>query len=126
MYPVNYKDYPEYMIVAYLPSREGDDLRRVAGSVVFKSIDSHGYTYKNGVLHSYNDLPASVDNGVHTWYLDGKIHRDGDRPAVLNGSKQAWYQNSRLHREGDLQALIDGEYREYWCRGERIKIMVEK
>ena len=38
-FKVNYKDYPEYMfamIAAYLPKNKGNDLRRVAGSVIFR------------------------------------------------------------------------------------------
>jgi len=60
-FKIDYRHYPEYMfaiVAAYLPEREGDDLRRVAGSVVFKHTDRYGYTYKNGLHHSYNDLPA--------------------------------------------------------------------
>jgi hypothetical protein len=61
---LNYKHYPEYMfamIAAYLPKHEGDDLRRAAGKVIFKHTDDSRNTYKNGLLHSYNDLPAVID-----------------------------------------------------------------
>jgi hypothetical protein len=60
---INYKNYPEYMfaiVASYLPSDEGHDLTRISGKVVFKHKDCHGNTYKNGLLHSYHDLPALV------------------------------------------------------------------
>jgi hypothetical protein len=120
---INYKDYPEYMfaiLAAYLPEWQGNELRQVAGEVVFRHTDKKGNTYKNGVLHSYSDLPASIDNGVHSWYRDGKLHRDGDIPAVINGSKKAWYKHGKLHRDCDLPAVIDGDnYKEWYKNGER-------
>ena len=85
-FKINYKDYPEYMfaiIAAYLPKDEGSDLRRVAGSVVFRHEDLDGCTYKNGVLHSYNDKPAVIDGYSQEWYKYGKIHREGDKPALI-------------------------------------------
>jgi len=120
---INYKDYPEYMfamIAAYLPSWEGDDLRQIAGSVVFRHTDNKGNTYKNGLLHSYDDLPASIDNSVHIWYRDGKLHRDGDKPAFISGDRQEWCINGKRHREGDLPAFIDGDdYKLWYKNGER-------
>ena len=80
---LNYKDYPEFMfamIAAYLPPYEGYYLRTVAGSVVFRHIDRDGRTYKNGLLHSYDDVPAINKNDYKAWYLDGKLHRHGDNP----------------------------------------------
>ena len=89
---INYKEYPEFMfamIAAYLPSREGEDLRRIAGKVVFRSHDKDGNTYKNGLLHSYNDECAiSIVNPSYIykiWYDNGKIHREGDNPALTKG-----------------------------------------
>ena len=65
---------PEFMfaiIAAYLPKYEGSDLRRVAGSIVFRHEDLDGKTYKNGVLHSYNDKPAVIDAHSQEWYKNG-------------------------------------------------------
>ncbi len=93
LYRLNYKDYPEFMfamIAAYLPSSEGYYLRLVAGSVVFRSVDKNGYTYKNGELHSYNDLPAVISGDRKVWYRDDKCHREGDLPAIINGARQEW------------------------------------
>jgi len=84
---LNYRDYPEFMfaiVAAYLPKREGDDLRSVAGSVVFRHGDRDGNTYKNGVLHSYTDMPALVTETEKIWYLNGQRHREGDLPAVID------------------------------------------
>ena len=36
-FKINYKEYPEYMfavIAAFLPAKEGDDLRKVAGNEI--------------------------------------------------------------------------------------------
>jgi antitoxin component YwqK of YwqJK toxin-antitoxin module len=149
IYPINYKDYPECMFAmlsAFLPKAEGEHLRRVAGKVVFRSRDRDGRTYRNGLLHSYDDNPAIVaDNGTYkVWYKEGKIHRDGDLPAITRHDVQyqewyragmlhrdgdlpaiigsdnhrEWYRNGKLHRDGDEPALTDGEMREWYRNGE--------
>ena len=35
-FKIDYRHYPEYMIAAYLPISEVDDLRRVAGNVTYR------------------------------------------------------------------------------------------
>ena len=120
-FKINYKDYPEYMfaiIAAYLPKDEGSDLRRVAGSVVFRHEDLDGCTYKNGVLHSYNDKPAVIDGDRREWYKNGKLHRESNLPAVINGDYQEWYRNGELHRDGDLPAVISKNRQEWYKNGE--------
>jgi hypothetical protein len=65
---INYKEYPEFMfamISAYLPARKGYLIRILAGSVEFKSADSTGNTYKNGLLHNY----------YSGWFRNGLCHR---------------------------------------------------
>jgi hypothetical protein len=127
---INYKEYPEYMfaiVAAYLPEWQGHDLRRVAGSVIFKHVDNKGNTYKNGTLHSYNDMPAVIDGDYQTWYKNGKIHRDGDNPAIIcNYTKikhgfidtyRGWYKNGLRHRQGDLPAVIYKNKQEWWKNG---------
>jgi antitoxin component YwqK of YwqJK toxin-antitoxin module len=145
--PINYKNYPECMfaiVAAFLPKGEGDDLRRVAGKVVFRSTGREGRTYRNGLLHSYQDEPAIVaDNGTYKvwykqgkihrdndlpaitrnevyqeWYRDGKLHRDNDLPAIVGTNLREWYRNGELHRDGDEPALIDGEIRQWYKNGE--------
>ena len=140
---INYKDYPEFMfamIAAYLPEHDGVYLRKVAGEVVFRH-DKDGSTYKNGVLHSYNDdpaiineyiqwykngkrhregdLPAVISEYIEEWWMNGKRHREGDKPAVISGDRQEWYKNGKLHREGDLPAVISGDRQEWWMNGKR-------
>ena len=120
--PINYKNYPECMfamISAFLPKGEGNDLRRVAGKVVFRSTDRDGRTYRNGLLHSYDDSPAVVaDNGTYkVWYKQGKIHREGDLPAITrNEQYQEWYRYGELHRDGDLPAIIGSDNHQEWYK----------
>ena len=116
---INYKDYPEYMfamIAAYLPDGEGSDLRRVSGSVVFRHEDHDGWTYKNGVLHSYDDKPAGIDGDYQAWYKYGKLHREGDLPAFIDGDYQVWYKYGERHRDGDLPAVISSNGDKYWYK----------
>ena len=116
---LNYRDYPEFMfavISAYLEPKEGHYLRKVAGDVVFRH-DRPGYTYKNGVLHSYNDQPASNIGNNLKWYKDGLLHRDCDKPAFTKGNYQVWYRDGKIHREGDLPAVIDVDLREWYKNG---------
>jgi antitoxin component YwqK of YwqJK toxin-antitoxin module len=117
---INYKEYPEFMfamIASFLPSYEGKYLRKVAGNVVFKSQDKEGRTYKNGLLHSYDDKPAVNYTGHQIWYNNGQIHREHDKPASVKGSRKIWYNNGRVHREGDNPAVIDGVHQEWYKNG---------
>jgi hypothetical protein len=112
---INYKDYPEFMfaiVAAYLPQSEGDDLRRVAAHIVFRHDDQDGWTYKNGVLDSYDDQPASDTDSCKVWYRNGKRDRDGDLPGYINGAVTEWYKNGYLHRDGDKPAFIYGSWQE--------------
>ena len=112
---INYKDYPEFMfamIASYLPESEGDDIRRLAGSVVFRHEDKDGNTYKNGVLHSYDDKPAYTYPFGKQWYKDGKIHRDNDKPAYVYKNTKKWYKDGELHRDNDLPAVINERHRD--------------
>jgi len=120
-FKINYKDYPEYMfaiIAAYLHESEGRDLRRVAGSVVFRHEDRDGWTYKNGVLHSYNDKPAIINVNYQAWYQNGERHRECDLPAFISGDRQIWYKYGKRHREGDQPAIISRDKQEWYKNGE--------
>jgi hypothetical protein len=109
------------IIASYLPSREGDDLRRVAGKVEFRH-DRDWCTYKNGLLHSYNELPVYTRGKYQVWYRDGKLHREADRPAIINRNYSAWFKNGLLDREGDLPVIIDlDSNRKEWYK-EGIKV----
>jgi hypothetical protein len=60
-------------------------IRKLAKNNIVKDIrDSK--TYKNGLLHSFNDEPAVVYADRSEWYFDGKLHRKG-KPAIcyVNG-----------------------------------------
>lgn len=114
--PINYKDYPECMFAmlsAFAESDEGNELRQAAGSVVFKSTDSNGNTYRNGLLHSYDDQPSHTMYDQKMWHKDGEVHREGGLAAVINNEFSSWYFNGRPHREGDLPA-VDGPSRKEW------------
>ena len=119
--PIKYQEYPEFMfamIAAFLEEEEGDDIRRVAGKVCFRSEDDCGYTYKNGLLHSFDDMPAIHDFFKKSWFKDGKIHREGDLPACICQLGNSWYKNGVRHREGDLPAIIDVDgSKEWWIDG---------
>jgi hypothetical protein len=121
---INYKEYPECMfaiLAAFLPASEGNDLRRAAGKVVFKSTDKDGNTYRNGLLHSFDDVPALVNKNTREWYKNGILHREGDQPAIIIRDRQEWWVNGKPHREGN-PALIDPESgaQEWWIDGELI------
>ena len=64
--------------------------------------------YKDGHLHSYNDLPAKIDRmGTKSWYKDGTLHRDGLPAKVLADGSEQWYCNGRQHRDGDQPSVTD-------------------
>jgi antitoxin component YwqK of YwqJK toxin-antitoxin module len=123
---INYKEYPEFMfamIAAFLPEHEAYNLRQATGNVVFKHKDKHGNTYKNGLLHSFNDEPAIINDIYKLWYKDGKIHRENDLSALVNleQSIQKWYKNGKIHREGDLPAVINVKCDlQWWCKYEKL------
>lgn len=134
--------HPEFLfaiVASYLTPEEGRELRKYTGSVTYR-YSKNGNTYKNGVLHSFEDNPATETPICKTWYKDGMrhregdlpaviyntneghkewcknglLHRDGDLPAVERGNYKAWYKNGLLHREGDLPAVVDSD-RQIWC-----------
>lgn len=117
---IDYRDYPEYMfaiIAAFLPTNEGDDLRSIAGSVCFKSVDKAGNTFKNGLLHSFSDLPATNTGEYQVWYKNGERHREGDLPAIISEDFKGWYKNGGFHRDGDLPAVISSDYSAWYKNG---------
>ena len=93
----------------------GDLFRVAAGPIQIREIRDD-CTYMNGVLHSFNDLPAARNaNGTKWWYRNGEIHRDNDLPAkeYADGDK-FWYRDDKLHRDNDQPALecANGDK---WC-----------
>ena len=131
---IKYTEYPECMfsiIAACLPANEGREVRLLAGEVFFRSEDNQGRTYRNGLLHSFDDQPAMIDDfGTQLWYRDGVVHRDGDLPAYVGDQDfdetQRWYKNGVLHREGGPVAIEDsglqGIYQEWWFEGRRHRV----
>ena len=116
---IDYKEYPECMfaiIAAFLPAEQGHDIRKAAGKVFFRSEDKHGRTYRNGLLHSFDDKPVVNIENIQVWYKDGNIHREGDLPAVIMLNKRQWFKNGVLHRQGK-PAYIDGKIEEFYMDG---------
>jgi len=123
---------------------EGDLLRKYCGNTTVRD-NIKGSTYRNGVLHSYQDKPAEISYGHYglwykngklhrdgdlpayvdlkhpetfcTWYKNGKIHRDGDLPALIEGDRKVWYKNGVKHRDGDLPGYIEGKTQKWYVRG---------
>lgn len=117
MNTLNYRDYPEFMfaiIASYLTPEEGRDIRRCAGKTVYRH-NKNGNTYKNGVLHSYDDKPALVTENSQIWFKDGFRHREGDLPAIVKNDSQEWWSNGKLHREGDKPAIVSLSCN-FWCK----------
>ena len=89
-------------------------IRLFAGKVIIKDI-RNGETYANGLLHSFNDEPAVIQNGKRVWYHHSKIHRDNDLPAIIfaNGD-QCWCIHGKIHRyNGPAVVCINGELQWY-------------
>ena len=119
-FKINYKEYPEFMfamIAAYLPRDEGNELRKISGSLVFRSEDEKGNTYKNGLLHSYADMPAINEANFKAWYKDGVVHREDDKPAVIEFGWHDWYFNGKRHREGGKPAVVGTDYKGWYIHG---------
>jgi hypothetical protein len=106
-------------LISTFLEKEGDILRKHCGKVMIKEI-RNGQTYGNGVLHSFNDIPALIwNNGTQVWYKNGKRHRDNDLPAVM-GNGYEWYKNGERHRDNDMPAIIWPNGTQYWYKnGER-------
>jgi hypothetical protein len=97
----------------------GDRLRIMARSVRIKHIHNDN-TYLNGLMHSFNDLPAKIDNdGDQYWYCNGKLHRDNKPAVICAGGNQYWYQHDKLHRNNDLPAVICANGDQYWYQHDK-------
>jgi antitoxin component YwqK of YwqJK toxin-antitoxin module len=113
------------LISTYLENREGDYFRDQIGDFIIKEIRD-GQTYANGVLHSFNDMPAIIRlDGSQFWYKDGKLHRDNDMPAIIysdafiKGGEQFWYQNGKIHRNNDMPAVISNGSQRWYQNGKK-------
>jgi hypothetical protein len=85
-------------LISTFLEKEGDILRKYCGKVMIKEIRD-GDTYGNGLLHSFNDIPARIGyNRTQEWYKNGFLHRDNDMPAIIYSNKtQIWYKNGKIH-----------------------------
>jgi hypothetical protein len=61
------------LIATYLEDGEGDYFRDQTENFIIKETRD-GKTYGNGLLHSFNDMPAIIYCGNQLWYKNGKIH----------------------------------------------------
>lgn len=79
---------------------------------------SQGYqTFRNGLLHSFDDEPASVGPyGEQLWYRDGVIHRSDDKPAYKFQNLQVWFCNGLVHRADDKPAIVFTDRFSVWYR----------
>lgn len=130
------------LISTYVPE-QAELLTSLARGKIIKEIKD-GNTYANGALHSFDDKPVKIKDGilvwykfgkkhrdddlpakifnlhcptqVRVWYKRGKIHRDNDLPAVMAAGYKIWYQNGRKHRDNDLPAVIRADGTEMWFR----------
>ena len=71
-------------------------------------------TRLNGLLHSFNDQPATVDKDRMTWYYLGEIHRGNDLPAVvIVGERYEWWTHGIPGRDGDRPAVVTRMVKEW-------------
>jgi hypothetical protein len=91
---------------------------RPAPSSIFRTFIIHTFNLE-GVLHSYNDLPAVKSEGGNggEWYKNGKRHRDGGLPAVVNDKEQEWWVDGKRHRDDGLPAVENNNEQEWWVDG---------
>lgn len=90
-----------------------------------KYIEANGniYYYKDGKLHSYNDLPSfECPDMFQMWHLQNQLHRENG-PALreINGASiiESWYIEGKRHREnGPAIEYADG-HKEWWIYGEK-------
>lgn len=77
------------------------------------------FTYKSGVLYSYEDQPSVVyndiyiDSSISFWHKNGELHREtGPARISTNDSTHTWYLNGyRLPYDKFLSALDSDEKR---------------
>jgi hypothetical protein len=91
-------------IACFMGAGESGDLIRRRLAYGIRHRNRLGWTYVNGLLHSWDDKPAVVIAGPcsdahETWYYHGKVHRDGGLPAVVFSNGDAlWYEHGKMQR----------------------------
>jgi hypothetical protein len=85
------------LISTFLNEHDGTFFRQLAYPFILKEI-KNGKTYGNGLIHSFNDMPAEVWYNKQYWYKNGQLHRDNDMPAVIDSNgREEWFKNGELH-----------------------------
>ena len=98
------------LISTYVPEHS-ELLTFLAGGKLLREDRPDG-TYANGVLHSFEDKPATVlPNGATMWFKMGQIHRGCDKPAVIysNGTR-LWFTLGKFTRV----EFLDMEMAHFW------------
>ena len=94
-------------------------IRKMARDVIIKDVRNN-CTYANGLLHSFDDMPAVIRPGyILHWYANGKRHRiDGPAVIYLSGF-QSWWLNGLRHRIYGPAVIYTNGATEYWVNGVR-------
>jgi len=114
-------DFYESSNITVLKEVPYSESKQILSNIHYKGPNGTEYTFKNGVLHSYNLQPAAILPHFYVaWYKDGNLHADDDRPAYqgTNGDLQ-WWKNGYMHRDNDRPALIqnNGQMCQWWRNG---------
>ena len=96
-------------------------IRKLAKKNIVKDIRD-GKTYKNGLLHSFNDEPAIVYADRSEWYSNGKLHRVGKPAICYTDGSVAYFIKGKRHRDNGLPAVIkaNGDC-EWYIMDERVR-----
>lgn len=70
-----------------------------------KRLIDYSAWYKNGLLHSYNDMPA-VDHYYKIWFHRGLIHRGNGQPAIINDTNNVF----SFHDKRGRWYIMDRQY----------------
>lgn len=75
-------------------------------------VEKRWLTFKDGLLHSFNDEPAQwyyggTNRGVKEWYSNGVIHREHGPAIVDDSGVQEWYRNGFRHRDDGPASIVD-------------------
>lgn len=119
------------IIASFSENPEAILLDKFCGNIGYKSVDAHGNTYRNGLLHSYNDQPAHTDSEkTLRWYKNGKLHREtvdekNTNPAVIYVDRTLqWYMHGKLHKQEESPTIIHNRgvacIEKFWIKDEKI------
>jgi hypothetical protein len=107
-------------ISRWLPNDYAGILIRVMARDVIIKDNRDNCTYANGLLHSFNDMPAVIDTvgkrliggpevteskEYHKWYIYSSYHHIGGPTETYLRGYQAWFSHGKRHRTG-MPAII--------------------